>query len=152
MRQHVLRPPRQGAAHGDGERGIGPISARLQDKGGTVLFPYPLMIRKMLEQGEIRSAKNLLTLALSRDASSADLSKLSAILAPAVVRTSKVPEVDRAHEYAWLSTHGNGYRGEWVAVAGDNLLGHSRSLASLLAALPTISASAPPLIHWIDPD
>jgi hypothetical protein len=115
-------------------------------------FPYPLMIRKMIEQGEIRSAKSLLTFALSQSASSTDLAKFSRILAPAVTRDKRIPRVGRVNEYAWLTTHGHSYRGEWVAVSGDSLLGHASSLTSLLADLQTSSASASPLIHWIDPD
>jgi hypothetical protein len=152
VRQHVLMPPHQGIVHGNGERDLGPQFPRPQDQGNTIPFPYLLMIRRLIEQGEIRSAQSLLTFALSQGASSSDLARLGRILVPAVTIDKRIPGVGRVHEYAWLTTHGHSYRGEWVAVSGDSLLGHACSLTSLLADLQTSPASAPPLIHWIDPD
>jgi len=148
VRQHVLSSAL--ALNSQSVRDLGPNSPRFQGSHHPIAFPYPLMIRKMIEQGEIRSAKALLAFAMSQGASLYDLSCFSAILAPAVTRTNNLAGMARIQEYAWLIAHGHSYRGEWVALSSNNLLGHSSSLPSLLADLQALGPGARPLIHWID--
>lgn len=46
----------------------------------------------------------------------------------------KLPIKDRSKEKAWLASHRNEYVGQWVALDGDRLLGHGKSLRDVAKA------------------
>ncbi len=40
------------------------------------------------------------------------------------VRAARLRSIDRTHELAWITQHRREYRGEWVILDGDRLIGH----------------------------
>ena len=40
------------------------------------------------------------------------------------VRPARLKSIDRSHELAWIVEHGRQYRGEWVVLDGNRLIGH----------------------------
>ena len=85
-------------------------------------------IRALLNDGDVPAAR----------ASSSDLAGLhpdwqqvvdaATVLAPPRVRTTgKATGRDRRREFAWLREKAEPYRGQWVALRGDDLVGHSTS-------------------------
>jgi len=63
------------------------------------------------------------------------------------VKRSSKKDVDRSPEFRWLAAHGEEYRGQWVAISGDQLVAHSDSLKALLEDLKTRTFVRKPLLH-----
>jgi hypothetical protein len=111
--------------------------------------PEPLSleeeIRACLAEGRISDAKRLV------DGAGDSLpagSRLREIFYPTIKKLD-MRDVDRAGEYRWLKANGRGYRGKWVAVAGENLVLATDSLKELLARLEEMDTPVQPLIHHI---
>ncbi len=112
--------------------------------------PYKTLIRELIEREQIGAARRLLATASLELLSDASLTSLQQVLAPARVMAIKRADVDRAREYRWLAAHAQRYRGQWVAVDGENLLAHAPSLKELRELLKTLVPRRPPLVHRID--
>ena|SRR5215210_2436547 len=111
---------------------------------------YRERIRELVEQDRVGAARALLTEALERGDSGEDLSLWREILAPAKVRkSSKERDFDRTPEIHWLTQHGRKYRGQWVALLGEELLAHSPSLNAVVVALEKNKPKRRPLLHYI---
>lgn len=143
--------PSQAGIPRSGELGALATVSRSAGNAEISQFPYALLIRKLVARGEILSAAHLLTFVEGQRVPANNLSRLRAILGPALTHTKRTLANDRSREYEWLGTKGRTYQGEWVAVSGDTLLGHASSLADLVGELRAICPHHRPLIHWIDP-
>jgi hypothetical protein len=66
---------------------------------------------------------------------------------PAVRR---VPPLDLSRELTWLKEHQHEYLGQWVALAGDQLISHGAN-AREVAAAARAAGVAVPFITQIDP-
>ena len=104
-------------------------------------------IRSLLMEGRILDAQDLLA-AVGPDVPIHP--KLREVLAPALARKSDVRDVDRTAEYHWLRTHGDRYRGQWVALVGPDLLAAAPSLKELRLRLVAPPKAGPLLIHRIE--
>lgn len=113
-------------------------------------FPYATLIRSYLERDQVSAARSLLEIALRQQHREPSLSALQRVLAPPKVSASGKKDVDRSPEYQWLATQGPAYRGKWVAVSGNELVGHAGSLKELLALLATRELARAPLVCRID--
>lgn len=71
-------------------------------------------------------------------------------MAPPRITKSSARDVDRTPEFRWLRQHGQDYLGEWVALSGEDLVAHSKTLKELLAELETKDLPRKPLIHKVD--
>jgi hypothetical protein len=111
---------------------------------------YRDRIRELVEQDRVGAARALLAEALEHSDSGEDLSLWREILAPArVSKSSKERDFDRSPEMHWLAQHGREYRGKWVALLGEELLAHSTSLKTVVAALEKNKPKRRPLLHYI---
>jgi hypothetical protein len=73
------------------------------------------------------------------------------LLTPPKVRRVPERDVDRSPEFRWLAEHGPDYRGQWVALVGEELLGSASSIEGLLATLEGWQTMGrKPLLHRID--
>ena len=112
--------------------------------------PYVTLVRELIERVQIGAARRLLATASLELLTDASLVSLQQVLAPARVRVVKRADVDRAREYRWLAAHAERYRGQWVAVDGENLLAHAALLKELREFLKALAPQRPPLVHHID--
>ncbi|HVR99980.1 MAG TPA: hypothetical protein VMW27_25365 [Thermoanaerobaculia bacterium] len=76
-------------------------------------------------------------------------SKLRAVFAPPRIKKSDARDVDRSAEFRWLIENGASYQGQWVALLGNELVCHARSLKELLATLKDIDIDGKTLVHHI---
>ncbi len=111
---------------------------------------YVARLRDMVEREHVSSARSLIQEARRRFPKDPALARWAELLSPArLIGRSPASGVDRTPEIRWLDAHGSRYPGEWVAVSGDRLLGHSRSLQELKALLARTSANPRPFLHYI---
>jgi hypothetical protein len=111
---------------------------------------YRDRIRELVEQDRVGAARALLAEAVEHSDSGEDLSLWREILAPArVSKSSKERDFDRSPEMHWLAQHGGEYQGKWVALLGEELLAHSTSLKTVVAALEKNKPKRRPLLHYI---
>lgn len=108
------------------------------------------LVRALLEQDRVLAARTLLSLAPHPDDPEAQeqIARLRSVLAPPVVKRTPYVDRERSREYLWLSRHGAGYRGEWVAIDGDQLIAHAASLRKLREAIRGVDGR--PLIHRVE--
>ena len=111
---------------------------------------YVARVRDLVERDQVLSARRLVAAARQKFPRDPALARWHELLSPAkLLGRSPASGVDRTSEIRWLDVHGPAYRGEWVAVSGERLLGHSRNLQELLAALDRDPAAPRPLVHYI---
>lgn len=72
--------------------------------------------------------------------------------APRVRRTDK--PVDNSRETEWLRQHQNDYRGQWVVLDGDRLVGHTPDGDTLVAIVEQARSEGveSPFVHFINED
>jgi hypothetical protein len=110
-------------------------------------FPYAPLLRSLVEEGRILEARSLLDFAgelIPRD------SRIREILAPPRIRRIAERGYDRSAEFHWLKTKAEPYRGQWVALLGEELVASAETLKDLIARLNEIAPARKPLIHRIE--
>lgn len=111
---------------------------------------YRARIRALVEKDHVSAARRLVKEACHRFPNDPKLAYWQDVLAPAkVIAMSPAREVDRSAEIRWLDTYGPSYKGEWLAVLGDRLLGHSRNLSELVSELKKNPTRISPLLQYI---
>ena len=73
-------------------------------------------------------------------------------ISPGRVTNVKGTAPNRSKEVAWIRRHGNKYRGQWVAINGDDLLATATSLNTLLKKIQRNDKGNSPLVHYFVPD
>jgi hypothetical protein len=107
-------------------------------------------LRDLVEREHVSSARKLVQEARQRYPKDPALARWHELLSPAkLIGRSPASGVDRTTEIRWLDSHGSAYKGEWVALSGDRLLGHSRSLEALRGMLERNPADRRPFLHYI---
>jgi len=112
---------------------------------------YVSRIRALVEAGRVREARALVKEALLSNPLELGLQGWSEVLAPAKVRTAPPGtgmDFDRSAEIRWLEEHVDEYRGQWVALLGDELLAHG-TLDEVTAQLDAVDPKARALLHRI---
>lgn len=111
---------------------------------------YVARIQDLIERDRVSGARRLIKEACDMFPDDPTLARWQDLLGPAkVVVAGPASGVDRSAELHWLNTYGPSYQGEWLAVAGDRLLGHSRNLGELVAQLKKQPTRVSPLLHYI---
>lgn len=107
-------------------------------------------LRDLVEREHVSSARELVQEARRRYPKDPALARWHDLLSPAkLLKRGPASGVDRTAEIQWLDSHGAAYRGEWVALSGERLLGHSRNLQELRGMLERSSADQRPFLHYI---
>jgi hypothetical protein len=111
--------------------------------------PYLGLIRGLVQRDQISEARRLLE-ALPSELEQPAVRRLRRLLAPPKINASVAVDTDRRLEYEWLRLHGQEYRGQWVAVAGGQLIASARTLKELLQTLRPLNLASRPLVHRLD--
>ena len=93
-------------------------------------------IRQLLEAGEIRTAKRLASEAARRHPAHAEIGDLHRTLNEGRSFARPGTGRDLRAEYAWLRDPPKEYRGRWVALIGEAIVGSAETLQELQASLP----------------
>lgn len=129
------------------------VSARpnpgVQTETAIDRLPYASLIRGMLDQDQVASARTLLKVALGERPGDIELGQAAIVLAPPTSVRRAVTDRDRSAEYAWLALHGAEYRRRWVAIVGGELVGSGTSLKQLLFSLEQSGHKGRALIHLV---
>jgi hypothetical protein len=111
---------------------------------------YVARLRDLVEREHVSAARRLVQEARQRFPEDPTLARWHELLSPAkLLGRSPASGVDRTAEIRWLDTYGPAYKGEWLAVSGDQLLGHSKSLQELVTMLDRNPTKPRPLLHYI---
>lgn len=110
-------------------------------------FPYAVLIRQLVSDGNLAGARRLLAAARSAVDADKDLLDLQRVLEPPRVSVRAGRDRERDREYRWLSAYGRDYAGQWVALDGDRLLASGARLADVLATIEASGVAHPLLMH-----
>lgn len=112
--------------------------------GPTVELAYA---KKLLEHEQVANARTLLERAIGRYPQDERLRNLYRAIAPGRVVRQDVRYRDQAVEAAWIQKHRVQYRGKWVALRGEQILGIGDNLQTILRCIRERHLDDPPLIH-----
>jgi len=113
------------------------------------VHPYIVGLRDLVERDQIAAARRMLGALPLRFLDDPEVSRLHRALATPTVRKTEKRDIDRRNEYDWIRSNQHAYRGQWVALDGDQLLASAASLRELRERLRAIQPALPPLIHRI---
>lgn len=112
--------------------------------------PYLALARRLLERDDIEAARTMLD-AVPLDVPEVhEVQRLRTLLAPPRVTSIPARDADRSREYRWFRQNWHNYRGQWVALDGDQVLASARTLKELRETLKTLNLARPPLVHRLD--
>lgn len=109
--------------------------------------PFVPRIRRLVEQGRIHQARELVKEAVRVSPSEPGLAHWNEVLSPAIVRTVPGIDMDRSADFRWLQEHGDSYPDQWVAVMDGSLVAHAPTLRELQSILTEKAPGAPVLLH-----
>lgn len=66
---------------------------------------------------------------------------------PPEMRRSTRPYIDRSRELAWLAEHREEYRGKWVVLEGERLIGHGDDPRPIVDKARAEGIECPFVIH-----
>ncbi len=78
------------------------------------------------------------------------LQQANRILNPSRVTTAPASGTDRTREFDWLRRNSDAYRGQWVALAGGELIAADRDFDVVLRQVRAEKPNANPLVHRVD--
>ncbi len=108
--------------------------------------PYLALARDLIQRDDIAGARKMLDAAPS-DADTLELRRLRILLSPPNIARTTAVDTDRSREYQSLTRHWSEYRGQWVAVDGDDIVASAETLKGLREVLKTLHLRKPPLVH-----
>jgi hypothetical protein len=112
---------------------------------------YSERILELVEADKVGGARRLLAEALENGSQEEGLAYWQKVLAKGkVLGTSTELDPDRTPEFQWLETHWRDYRKQWVALAEDHLLAHSKILEEVLSATEGMKLGRRPLLYYIE--
>ncbi len=107
-------------------------------------------IRSLLNAQELLAAQREASRAAEDHPDHPWLQQANRILNPSRVTTAPASGSDRTREFAWLRRHSEAYRGQWVALAGDELIVADRDFDVVLRQVRAKKLNANPLVHRVD--
>ena len=123
--------------------------AHVNESPASSTSPNVRRIRELLARQRLLKARDLLKEALRDEPDNPELQHFQVILAPPEVTCIELNDVDRTAELRWIASHGKEYRGEWIAVLGNQLVAHTCSLTELRETLRKRPGNGTPLVHRI---
>jgi Family of unknown function (DUF5678) len=111
---------------------------------------YISQIRALLQEERIGAARKLVDEALQECPDDPDLLKWKEILAPAFVYGRRPVNFEGTPEHGWIVAHAAEYKGQWVAVLGQELLAHAPTQMELIAKLKRLASKRLPVVEHIE--
>lgn len=109
--------------------------------------------KRLLNSQRIQDARDTLQRGAELHPKDKKIAHLLHAISPGRVTQVKGTAPDRSREAAWIRRHGDKYRGQWVAVNGDDLVATATSLNTLLEKLKQRNGKGnSPLVHYFVPD
>ena len=106
--------------------------------------------KHLLGQGRVAMAREILLRALFRYPKDSRLGDLYRTVSPSRIVPREVTYRDRRLEIAWIKANRSHYRGKWVALLGEQVIGIGDDLKSVLRVVREQQLAEPPLIHHFD--
>ena len=131
-------------------------SGRSSSNWRSARFEAPLttsaieQVKRLITQGRITEARNLLVSSLRHDPTDAQLREWLKLVEPPRINAREVTDEDRTVDFNWIRENRDEYRGMWVAVLDGQLLFHAKTLGKLRETLPRIGTEKSPLIHFVE--
>jgi hypothetical protein len=114
------------------------------------VLPFLMAVRRCIEAEQLSAAREMFEVASAQVLTNPLVARLRSLVAPPVVRRVEKQDVDRSLEYEWLRTESHKYRGQWVALQGDQLVAMAPTLRELRETLRAQPLTHAPLIHRIE--
>ena len=110
-------------------------------------------VKSLLQQGNINNARRALELGSILYPWSRKISKLLVAITPGQVLQTGETTTGRKKEFKWMKEHRDEYRGQWVALDGDRLIGSAPTLKKLLAKASSVDQQGrPAFVHYFMPE
>jgi hypothetical protein len=106
-------------------------------------------IRKHLMSAEPGLAQKVLAEAVAAGVTGPDIERLQKLLGPPRVRLSPLKSSGLEAECRWIKRNASSYRGQWVALRGENLLAHGETLSEVMSQLDADPSNEPPFVHYL---
>ncbi len=94
-------------------------------------------VKRLLHQQKIRDARHALEIGLIHNPGNRHFTKLLRAISPGRVSPKGWTSNSREREVAWIKQHGDTYRGQWIALDGDQLIAIASTLKDLLESMNT---------------
>jgi len=111
---------------------------------------YGSRIQKLVEQDRVGGARQLVEEALRERPNDLDLLSWKEVLAPGRVFGRKPVNFEGTAEQRWIAEEAGRYKGQWVAVLGNELLAHAPTLQELSTKLKQLSPPKLPVVHHVE--
>jgi hypothetical protein len=103
--------------------------------------------KHLLAYERVATARTVLERAIGKYPQDERLKALYRAIAPGRVERRDIQYRDRKAEAAWIQSHRAEYHGKWVALCGDEVLGISDDLQTVLRLVRQFQLEEPPLLH-----
>jgi hypothetical protein len=114
------------------------------------VLPFLMAVRRCIEAEQLSAAREMFEVASAQILNNPLVARLRSLVAPPVVTRVEKQDVDRSLEYEWLRTESHKYRGQWVALQGDQLVAMAQTLRELRENIRAQALTRAPLIHRIE--
>lgn len=123
-----------------------------KSSAGSQPFVFLEQAKSLLNEQRIQDACSTLQRGADLYPKDNKIAHLLRAISPGRVTNVKGTAPNRSKEVAWIRRHGNKYRGQWVAINGDDLLATATSLNTLLKKIQRNDKGNSPLVHYFVPD
>jgi hypothetical protein len=107
-------------------------------------------VKDLLGYGRLKAARELLENALQQYPTNERLRKLHWAVSPGKVERVDVRYSDRGEEVAWIKANQAKYRGKWVVLLGNRVLGMGDDLKTAMHMAQEQQYEGLPLIHLLE--
>ena len=120
---------------------------------GSQPFVFLENAKRLLNAQRIQDARDTLQRGADLHPKDKKIAHLLRAISPGRATEVKGTSPNRSREAAWIRRHGDKFRGQWVAVNGDDLVATAPSLNTLLEKLNRRNGKGNlPLVHYFVPD
>ena len=107
-------------------------------------------VKDLLGYGRLKAARELLERALQQYPTNERLLKLHWAVSPGKVERVDVRYSDRGEEVAWIKENQKKYKGKWVVLLGNRVLGMGDDLKTAMRMAKEQQYEGLPLIHLLE--
>jgi Family of unknown function (DUF5678) len=107
-------------------------------------------VKELLGYGRLKAARELLEHALQKYPTNERLLKLHWAVSPGKVERVDVRESNREEEVTWIKANQAKYKGKWVVLLGNRVLGMGDDLKTAMRMAQEQEYKGTPLIHLLE--